>query len=401
MDLKSSEPFWLVKNGLMNSFPSLREDIECEVLIVGGGITGALIAQQCVSDGYDTVLIDKREIGNGSSSATTSMLQYEIDVPLYRLIEQIGETKAKASYRACSAAIDTLEKITTQIKSNAGFKRKQSLYFASRKKDVPVLQRELEARRDAGFDVQWLSEMEIKERFDIDRAYGGILSRQGASVDAFCFLHELLQYNKKKGLRVFDKSALVKVIPKGRTNHCTLDTGAVIKAKKIVYCIGYESQTMIKEKFVDLLSTYAMVSEITPTGVSKLKDILIWNTSTPYLYMRTTDDGRILIGGEDEEFKDAVKRDSLLQQKEIKLNRAFEKLFPTLSFIPDFSWAGTFGETKDGLPYIGMHKDFKDAYFVLGFGGNGITFSVIGMEMTADWLNRKKHPLTDVFAFGR
>lgn len=264
-----------------------------------------------------------------------------------------------------------------------------------------MLERELEARRKAGFDVQWLTEEEIKERFDIDKAYGGILSTQGASVDAFCFLHELLQYNQRKGLRIFDKSALGKVTKKGQMNLCTLDTGAVIKAKRIVYCIGYESQTMIKEKFVDLLSTYAMVSEVNPVGASKLKDILIWNTSTPYLYMRTTDDSRILIGGEDEKFKDAVKRDSLLTQKELKLHRAFKKMFATITFIPDFSWAGTFGETKDGLPYIGTHKDFKDAYFVLGFGGNGITFSVVGMEMTSNWLKGKKHPLTDIFAFGR
>src|SRR5690606_24187169 len=87
MDLKSNEPFWLVKNGIINSYPSLREDTDCDIPIVGGGITGSLIAHQCMEDGYKTLLIDKREIANGSSSATTSMLQYEIDTPLYELIK--------------------------------------------------------------------------------------------------------------------------------------------------------------------------------------------------------------------------------------------------------------------------------------------------------------------------
>ena len=90
MDLKSNEPFWLVKNGILNSYPSLKETVECEVLVIGGGITGSLIAHQMVKDGYETVLIDRREIGNGSTSATTSMLQYEIDVPLFELMKQIG-----------------------------------------------------------------------------------------------------------------------------------------------------------------------------------------------------------------------------------------------------------------------------------------------------------------------
>lgn len=82
MKLTSNEPFWLVKNGLIASYPSLAEDISTDILVVGSGITGSLIAHQCVKDGYKTVLTDKREIANGSSSATTSMLQYEVDTPL-------------------------------------------------------------------------------------------------------------------------------------------------------------------------------------------------------------------------------------------------------------------------------------------------------------------------------
>ena len=80
MDLKSNEPYWLIKNGIINSYPSLRTDEVCEVLVVGGGITGALIAHQCIRDGFKTIIIDKREMVNGSSSSTTSLLQYEIDI---------------------------------------------------------------------------------------------------------------------------------------------------------------------------------------------------------------------------------------------------------------------------------------------------------------------------------
>lgn len=401
MDLKSNEPFWLVKNGLLASYPSLRQDMECDVLIVGGGITGSLIAHQCILDGYNTLLIDRREVCNGSSSATTSMLQYEIDTPLHKLIEMVGEKGALASYEACSRAIDTLDEITRKIKSRSGFTKKNSLYYAARKKDIKWMKSEFEARKKAGYDVQWLEEKEILKKYGIHGTYGGILSKQGGSVDAFRLAHELLQYNQKKGLKIYDKTELVNVEDKRGGSRCTTSTGAVISTKKIVYCTGYESATMIKEKFVDLLSSYAIVSEIDRKQYRKYKDLLIWNTEEPYLYMRTTDDGRFLIGGEDEEFRDPKKRDALIRRKEQKLVKAFNKLFPDKTFHPDFAWAGTFGETKDGLPYIGTHKDFKNAYFVLGFGGNGITFSVAGMEMVSDWLKGKKHVLTPYFAFGR
>ena len=401
MDLKSNEPFWLIKNGLIQSYPSLRNNLECDVLIVGGGITGSLIAHQCIKDGYNTVLIDKREIANGSSSATTSMLQYEIDVPLFKLTKLIGEKGAVESYKACSNAIDQLEELCFQIKSDAGFIRKKSLYFAAYKKDVEELKCEFEIRKKAGFEVKWLNKEIISEKYHIEKTYGGILSKQGASMDAFMFVHELLQYNVKKGLHVFDKTALIKVEYHKQYNNVSLNTGANIKAKKIIYCIGYESATMIQEKFVNLISTYAIVSEQFPKMKPLYKKLLVWNTAAPYIYLRTTDDNRFLIGGEDEAFHNTQKRDALLDKKEQKLLKSFEKYLPDLLFPTDFVWAGTFGETKDGLPYIGEHKDFKNSYFVLGFGGNGITFSVTGMEMTSYWLKNKKHLLTPYFAFGR
>ena len=107
------------------------------------------------------------------------------------------------------------------------------------------------------------------------------------------------------------------------------------------------------------------------------------------------------MGGGDEDFRDPAKRDQLLNKKEKEIIKIYDKVLPSQPFYTDFVWAGTFGESKDGLPYIGEHKNFKNSYLVLGFGGNGITFSVTGMEMAANFMQNKKHPLTKYFKFGR
>ncbi|WBV60183.1 FAD-binding oxidoreductase [Chryseobacterium camelliae] len=401
MDLKSNEPFWLLKNGLIQSYPSLKSNEECDVLIIGGGITGSLIAHQMIKDGYTTILIDKRELCNGSTSATTSMLQYEIDIPLFKLIEKIGKKGAMESYRACSDAIDRIEKLSTEIKSEAGFKRKKSLYFASKKKDVKALKKEFEARKNAGFKVKWMEADDVLKRFGFENTYGGILSKQGASIDAFKFAHELFEVNTRKGLKAFDKTEMVKVEYHKGFNIATVDSGFQIKAKKIIYCIGYESKNLIRENFVDLKSTYAIVSEVTGEKHKNIENTLVWNTDAPYMYMRSTDDDRLLIGGGDEEFYNAEKRDALLNKKEKEILKTLKKIKPEYKFYTDFVWAGTFGETKDGLPYIGTHEQFKNSYFVLGFGGNGITFSVLGMEMVSLFLKGKKRSLSKYFRFGR
>ncbi|MCQ4034256.1 NAD(P)/FAD-dependent oxidoreductase [Kaistella montana] len=401
MDLKSNEPFWLVKNGILNSYPSLKSNENCDVLIVGGGITGSLMAHQMIADGYKTILIDRREIANGSTSATTSMLQYEIDIPLYKLSEMIGKEGAAKSYQACSESIDILENLSKKIKSKAGFQRKKSLYFASKKKDVSWLKKEFETRLSAGFKVKWIKSDEIQKKYGLKNTFGGILSDQGASIDAFVFAHELLAFNLKKGLKVYDKTELKSVKYHSGFSEVILNNNVKIKTKKIVYCNGYESKNLIKENFVQLKSTFAAVSEIDLENIKNLSKTLFWNTDEPYLYMRTTDDGRLLIGGGDEDFQDPEKRDKMIGKKEKEILKTLKKLLPEYQFYTDFTWAGTFGETKDGLPYIGKHEKFKNSYFVLGFGGNGITFSVTGMAMVSAFMKNKKHPLTEFFRFGR
>lgn len=79
MDLKSDYPYWAVKNGLMYAVPQPDADLTCDVAVVGAGITGALIDDELAGHGHDVVVLDQRNVGWGSTSASTALLQYEID----------------------------------------------------------------------------------------------------------------------------------------------------------------------------------------------------------------------------------------------------------------------------------------------------------------------------------
>ncbi|MCH5717438.1 FAD-binding oxidoreductase [Niabella hibiscisoli] len=127
MRLRTYESFWLLKNGLLHTYPSIQQNISSDIIVLGGGITGALIADALVKEGYDTVLIDKNDIALGSTSATTSMLQYEIDVPLYRLEKKIGTDAAAQCYKAGIEAIKEIEQLIESEKIDCGF-QKRALY---------------------------------------------------------------------------------------------------------------------------------------------------------------------------------------------------------------------------------------------------------------------------------
>ncbi|SNR45945.1 FAD-binding oxidoreductase [Flavobacterium sp. ov086] len=399
MKLRSTETFWPLKNAMLHSYPSINSDIDTDILIIGGGITGALIAYKLITEGKKVVLVDRRDICNGSTAASTALLQYEIDVALHKLIELRGLDCALDSYRNGKKAIFDLRAIIDTIKSDCQFEFKKSIYFTSLKKDIPFLKKEFDTRRQHGFDVTWLSRFNLKEMGL--NAIAAIESKTAAIMDPYKLAIDLLYYCHQNGMQIFDRTNITSIQNQKEKCIAHTENKFSITANHIIHCSGYESTETLTEKVVDLKSTYVIASENLPYLPAAFKNAIFWNTSNPYLYFRATADNRIIIGGGDEDFKDANKRDKLLPKKERYLLKQFHRKFPLINFKMDYSWAGTFGETQDGLPYFGKPDPRKNEHYVLGFGGNGITFSVLGMNSILDSINSKKNQDLEYYRFGR
>lgn len=401
MRLRSCETYWLLKNGLLQSYPSLRSNITCDIVIVGGGITGCLLAYQCAADGYKTILIDKRDVSLGSTSASTALLQYEIDEPLFALKEKVGEQVAIDCYREGVNAIGHLGRLINELRIDCDFEYKASLFFAHDEDSKERLLKEFDARNDAGISVKWISSSQLLKDYDL-HSCGGILSEAAASIDCYRLAHGLLSYARRHHhLGIFDHTGVASIEHDAYHNYVYTDDSYTLTCKKVIYATGFETQEMLTDKIVNLISTYACVSEPLSNIPQTVKDTLFWDTENPYLYFRTTQDNRILVGGADEPFVNPGKRDDRIDEKESVLADKLHRIIPGIKIIPDFTWAGTFGITKDALPYIGSHPDFPNSYFVLGFGGNGITFSVMGMQMISDALAGRENKLMNHFRFGR
>jgi glycine/D-amino acid oxidase-like deaminating enzyme len=108
-----------------------------------------------------------------------------------------------------------------------------------------------------------------------------------------------------------------------------------------------------------------------------------------------------VIGGADEEFQNPVERERFLPKKIKTLQKKFRELFPAIEFESAYGWAGTFAETKDGLPYIGRYETFPRAFFALGYGGNGITYSMTAAEIIRDLYFRRRSVDAHIFSFER
>lgn len=399
MKLRSTKTFWPLKNAMLNSYPSIDSDVDTAILIIGGGITGALIAYKLINQGQKIVLADRRDICNGSTAASTALLQYEIDIALHELIKIKGLECAVDSYQNGKKAILDLQDIVKTIKSDCHFEFKKSIYFTSLKKDIPFLKAEFKIRKKHGFDVKWLEKSDL-EKLGLN-AIAAIESKTAAVMDPYRLANDLLFYCQQNGMQIFDRTNITSIQNKKRKLIANTENKHIITADHIIHCSGYESTETLTEKVVDLKSTYVIASESFPDLPTAFKNAIFWDTSSPYLYFRATSDNRIIMGGGDEEFKDPKRRDKLLPKKGQYLLKQFQKKFPNINFKIDYSWAGTFGETQDGLPYFGKPDPNKNEHYVLGFGGNGITFSVIGMNSILYSLNNKKHADLEYYKFGR
>lgn len=400
MDLTSNFAYWPIQNGLIRAYPALDEDMDCDVVVIGAGITGALVAYHLAEAGIKTIVLDRRHVGWGSTSATTALLQYEIDTPLSELVEMVGEDHAARSYKVCLKSIHKIGRLAHKLDELCGFERKKSLYLASNKRAVKELKAEHAIRNKHGIRVDWLDPHHLSTQFGLTHP-AALLSHDAAQIDAYRFTHQLLHKASGLGAQVFDRTTVTKFDQMDSAVHLSTDRNCTVRTKKVVFATGYESQQYLKQQVAKLISTFAFVSEPVKHSDVWPNGCLIWESARPYVYLRTTEDNRIIMGGEDEAFRNPLLRDKLVPRKTEKLLKKFGEMFPRIKIEVAFAWAGTFGETKDGLAYIGETEEFPHAYFALGYGGNGITYSVVAAEIIRDAMLGKQNNDAELFRFDR
>jgi len=398
--VRSSEAYWLLRNGIGDASPALEESIDCDIAIVGAGITSALVTDALVATGKRIVVLDSRDIAQGSTSASTALLQYEIDTHLVDLAGLLGAEPAMRAYLACAASFQLLEKRFSELLPLSGYERRASLYLASDEKAIPALRAELAARRGIGLACEWLEEGALRERYGCRRP-GAILSALGAQVDPFRLTRGLFAGCIRHGVQLFARTKVTQIEEQGERLKLQTTGGHAVTASHVVVCAGYESLDFLPAGFADVHNTFALVTE--PLARSDLPTLpLMWESARPYVYLRSTADSRLIIGGADVPFKNAGARDLLLPRQIRRLADQYQSLFGEDLPPVAYGWAGSFAETRDGLPSIGRVPGMNPRLqFALCYGGNGITYSVHAGDMIRAGIEDRPHALDDVFGFAR
>ncbi len=381
LDLRSGTPVWSAYRSASVPVEGLTRDVKADILIVGMGISGAMMAEGLTRDGHSVICIDRRGPLKGSTAATTALVQFEIDQPLTKLSRIIGGDAARQAWRRSRLALFNLRGRIDELGINCRMTCVPSLYLAGTMLGPAALRKEAQARRQAGIAASFLSRQVLRAEFGIDRA-AAIISHDNLTLDPRKLTSGLLHAALKRKARFYAPAEATAVEDNRHGVTVATRNGPTITAKHLVLTTGYELLDIVPPVSHRIISTWAIATRPQP-GKIWPRAAMVWEASDPYLYMRATSDGRVICGGEDEDFTDEERRDALTPQKTQRLEEKLRRIFPQLDTTAHFAWSGSFGATGTGLPIIGSAPGHPRVRAVMGYGGNGITFSQIASEIVS------------------
>ncbi|EEL47925.1 Oxidoreductase [Bacillus cereus Rock3-44] len=318
----------------------------------------------------------------------------------FELVNTFGEDYAVKHMKLCEEAINDIEFANQKLPSQSDFIRRDSLYYASYEGDIKKLEKELYYLQKHGFKADWLSEKQIGQKYPFKK-YAALYTYNDGEINPYKFTHNLLKQASNQGVQIYEDTEIVG--KKFENDFATFYTknGSSITTKKVIVAAGYEGLELKKEKNATLISSYAVVTTPVEDFSSWHKRTLIWETARPYIYMRTTADNRIIIGGLDEDTNIAEERDSKLIHNKEKLLYEFNKLFPNITVKPEFYLSAFYGGTHDGLPIIGMYEDFPNCYFIYAYGDNGLVYSMVLSKIISDVIIKGSSPNLNLYLQSR
>lgn len=392
-DLRGGDPVWQPSDRPAPPADPLPDTTD--VAIIGSGVMGSILAERLSADGHRVVLLDRRPSGHGSTGASTAELMWAMDVPLIHLSDRIGEAEAARRWVRVHHAVRALGDRIDALGIDCARVDRPTLYLEGMLLDAEALAKEGAMHRAHGLPSAFLDAGAVSDRFGI-APRAGLVSSGGFEVDPVALTHGLLDVARSRGAALCYPRDVVALEQRPDGISLILADGATLRARHAILAGGYERATMFLPADFSLLSSFAFASA---PGLAPLwrENAMIWEASDPYLYVRTTADGRIVAGGEDEDFHDPIKRDALIAAKAGTISAKLQAMLGSQPIAVDRSWAATFGASPDGLPAIGRAANAGHLWIAAGFGGNGIAFAGLASEILSRDLSGAPDPDAECF----
>jgi glycine/D-amino acid oxidase-like deaminating enzyme/nitrite reductase/ring-hydroxylating ferredoxin subunit len=380
-----NEPTWIDIS--LKSYPKLTENLQTEIVIIGGGLTGVTAAYMLAKQGKKVILIEKYTIGAGETSNTTAFITSFFDTPTKDIEKHFGALGAKNIWKCGQQAIATIAKIVSEEKIPCEFTYCDAYIYALHNNQVKNLQNE--AAYAQKYDIQASFN---KTDDTLPFKNNGYLSlKNQAKFHPLKYLNHLAEKATEQGASIYGNTTAQSVKNKGGKVIVQTDTNQ-IEAKKVIVATHFPFifDFLSSDKLIPY-TTYVLEADI---PVSSFTQSVYWDSEDPYTYFRIEKNehkDRIILGGADHK----VGNKNIETHPYDTLKHYLKETLKIHDAQIHRQWSGEIYESIDGIPLIGEYKE--NIYVATGFAGNGMTYGTYAASLITDHILGLENESTQLF----
>lgn len=376
---------WEDISGKRPSYPKLTKDIEVDVAIIGGGITGVTTAYQLVQSGKKIAILEANKIGGVTSSSSTGNLYIGVQALYQNIIKKFDLTTAKKVAQSRKDAIEYIEKTVSENNISCHFTRRPWYIYAN--KEIKTFKDEVECLKRMGFNIDYTSEFPLSTKF-----HRAALMPNQARFNPLQYIVSLAAESVKRGCEIFEKTRIIKI---SETDICKLETNiATVHAKKVLLATHTPIGINSTQFFTAPYRSYVIAAK---TQENNYPEGHFWNVDTPKNTICTHSISNehpelIMIAGSHHKTGQEPPMDKHYKVLEKLLTKKFNLAKIT------HQWSAQHYQSADCLPYIGLATwTSKHIYLATGYWADGLTYGTLAGLLISDSILQNKNPFASVY----
>ena len=373
----------------INSKDILDNNLEVDICIIGGGLTGVSSAIHLAEKGYSVVICEARTIGWGASGRNGGQLGNGMRKDQITIEKKLGFDIANEFWKLGLESVQTAIDLTKRYNIDCNIQQgvMSAGCFKNDIKDFEFEINHLEKKYNYS-KLELINKDSIKNEINSDMYYSGLINKGSFHINPLKFLIGLVKQLKSLNIKIFENTPITKIENKKDYIIVYSNLKKIRSQKVVVGCNGYLDNLLggVRNKFMPI-NNYVLATE--PLGEKMAREIIrnnyaICDTRFILDYYRFSEDWRLLFGaGETYTANFTHKSKEFVRKRMIKV-------FPMLSNVKvDFSWGGTLAITTNRLPHFGQMYNSK-LFFAHGYSGHGLALSILAGKLISEKISGKQ-----------
>lgn len=370
---------WRASAPLSSGYAPLSRDAQCDVLVVGGGITGVTLAWLLACQGRDVLLLEAHSLGGGSTGSSTGNLYESVGGDgVHALVQRWGKGAAHQALQARRAAVDFIEE-RAQNAPEVAFQRCQQLLYAQTPQDQQFIDDEYTALAQLGATVARQAQVPQP----LPAPCGAVLALHGqAQFQPQAYVTHLAREAATRGARLHAHSPVIDLDHSART---ATTANASVRAREIVLATHSPKGLHLLQAAMPVHREYALAL---PWAGSAPGAGIYWWYGAQTLSVRThTHQGEPFLVCVGQEHKTGN------HDAQAGLAQLHEQVQRTLAAPVHegggtralrYQWSAQNYRSADALPYIG--RDASGCLVATGFGADGLVWGTVAAQVLAGQL---------------